>query len=147
MSPAQDISAIIQEWSQVFMHRSGRDFYQFMQKTGLSFSQVHILMSLFHGKPCGVSAVGEEMGVTNAAASQAVERLVQMGLLHRSEDPGDRRSKRLGLTDAGYELIQSGIKARSQWMTDIANNLDNDQKTAIIKTLTLLTKMAREDKN
>lgn len=145
MLPTEDISGIVQEWSQVFMHRSGRDFHQFMQKTGLSFSQVHILMCLFHGRTCGISAVGEEMGVTNAAASQAVERLVQMGLLDRSEDPGDRRSKRLALTNAGYELIQSGIKARSQWMTDIANNLDNDQKTAIIKALTLLTNMAHED--
>ena len=125
------------------MHRSGHDFQQFMQETGLSFSQVHILMCLFHGRTCGVSAIGEEMGVTNAAASQAVDRLVQLGLLERSEDQHDRRSKRLALTPAGHELIQNGIKVRNQWITELAQNIDEDQQKIIIESLTLLTNLAR----
>ena len=64
-----------------------------MEETGLSFSQINILMRLLHGGNTGVSEVGSQLGVTNAAASQAVDRLVQLGLIERTEDPDDRRAK------------------------------------------------------
>ncbi len=58
-------------------------------------------MRLKHGGKSGVSEIGGQMGVTNAAASQAVDRLVHLGLIERTEDPDDRRAKRLTLTQAG----------------------------------------------
>ena len=129
------------------MHRSGRDFRCFMEETGLSFSHVNVLMRLFHGSRCGVSGIGEEMGVTNAAASQAVDHLVQLGLVERSEDPADRRSKRLALTDKGRSLVENGIKARSKWMVDLAQALTAEQQQTIISALTMLTEMARKNEN
>ena len=147
MSPAKAISEIIQEWSEVFMYRSGHDFRHFMDETDLSFSQVNVLIRLFHGKNCDVSGIGEEMGVTNAAASQAVDRLVQLGMIERTEDPDDRRSKRLALTQKGFELIESGIKARSQWIKDLAESLTMEQQQIIISALTILTETARKDES
>src|SRR5512136_1623415 len=98
MSPTQGLSEVIREWSEVFMHRSMRDFRRFMDETGLSFSQINILMRLLHGGSAGVSEIGDQLGVTNAAASQAVDRLVELELIERTEDPQDRRAKRLALT-------------------------------------------------
>jgi DNA-binding MarR family transcriptional regulator len=118
-----------------------------MEKSNLSFSQVNVLMRLFHGAKCGVSMIGEEMGVSNAAASQAVDRLVQMGLIERTEDPSDRRSKRLALTREGKILIESGIYDRSQWIKDLAVTLTKEQQKTIIEALTILTETARKDEN
>ena len=129
------------------MHRSGRDFKRFMDETGLSFSKVNVLMRLFHGRNCGVSGIGEEMGVTNAAASQAVDRLVQLGMIERTEDPDDRRSKRLALTQKGCTLVESGIKARSQWIKDLAVTLTMEQQQTIISALTILTETARKNES
>jgi DNA-binding MarR family transcriptional regulator len=139
-----ELSKIIQEWSQVFMHRSGHDFKRFMVETGLSFSQINILMRLFHGHECDVSGLGEDMGFSNAAASQAVDRLVQMGLIERSEDPADRRSKQLTLTDQGRALVENGIQARSQWFADAARQLNEDQQKTIISALTILIDLAHK---
>lgn len=147
MSSDKPISNVIQEWAQVFMHRSGHDFRQFMEETGLSFSQVNVLMRLFHGTKCDVSEIGEEMGVTNPAASQAVDRLVQLGLIERTEDPADRRSKRLTLSNKGRVLIENGIKARSQWMIDLAQTLNKEQEQTVISALTILTEMTRKNEN
>jgi DNA-binding MarR family transcriptional regulator len=144
MSTSKTITEVIQEWSEVFMHRSGREFRRFMEKSNLSFSQINVLMRLFHSAYTGVSGIGEEMGVTNAAASQAVERLVQMGLIARTEDPDDRRSKRLELTQKGIALVESGIRDRSQWIKDLAETLPIEQKQTIISALTILTDMARK---
>jgi predicted transcriptional regulator len=76
MSPTLALTEVVREWSEVFMHRSMRDFRKFMEETGLSFSQINILMRLLHGGNTGVSEIGDQLGVTNAAASQAVDRLV-----------------------------------------------------------------------
>jgi DNA-binding MarR family transcriptional regulator len=147
MSTAKTITEVIQEWSEVFMHRSGREFRRFMEKSNLSFSQINVLMRLFHSTYIGVSGIGEEMGVTNAAASQSVDRLVQMGLIARTEDPDDRRSKRLELTHEGIALVESGIRDRSQWIKDLAETLPKEKQQTIISALTILTDMARKNED
>lgn len=143
MQSSKQLSEVIRDWAEVFMHRSGRDFKRFMDTTGLSFSQVNILMRLFHGGSAGVSEIGEQMGITNAAASQAVDRLVQMGLVVRAEHPQDRRAKRLELAPKGRELIQKGIRARIQWIEGVTDTLTPDQQNMIVSALTLLTEAAR----
>jgi len=144
MSPTIVFTEVIREWSEVFMQRSMRDFKRFMDETDLSFSQVNILMRLLHSGNTGVSEIGEQLGVTNAAARQAVDRLVQLGLIERTEDPEDRRAKRLALTPKGRKLIEKGIEARSQWVEGLTDALTAEQQNMIISALTLLTEAARK---
>ena len=143
MSPTKELTYVIREWSEAFMRRSGRDFKRFMDETGLSFSQLNVLMRLYHGGNSGVSDIGEQMGVTSAAASQAIDRLVLLGLIERTEDPKDRRAKRLALTPKGRTLIESGIDARSRWVEDLTDALTPEQQSLTISALTLLTEAAR----
>jgi DNA-binding MarR family transcriptional regulator len=146
MSPTKELTEVIHEWSEVFMRRSGRDFKRFMDETGLSFSQLNVLMRLFHGSNSGVSEIGEQMGVTSAAASQAIDRLVLLDLIERTEDPKDRRAKRLALTPKGRTVIESGIEARSRWVEGLTDALTPEQQSMTISALTLLTEAARATK-
>ena len=144
MSTSNEFSQVVREWAQVFMNRSMSDFKRFMEETGLSFSHINILMRLFHGGKSGVSEIGEQMGITNAAASQTVDRLVNMGLIMRTEDPVDRRVKRLDLTPKGNELIEKGIDVRSQWLETLTNSLSPQELEMITSALTILTNAARK---
>jgi DNA-binding MarR family transcriptional regulator len=144
MSPTKILTEVIREWSEVFMQRSMRDFRRFMDTTGLSFSQINILMRLFHRGHTTVSEIGEQLGVTNAAASQAVDRLVGLSLIERTEDPEDRRTRRLALTQKGHATIVNGIEARSKWIEGLTNALNPEQQKMIIAALTLLTEAAQK---
>jgi DNA-binding MarR family transcriptional regulator len=144
MSPTKVLTDVIREWSEVLMQRSMRDFRKFMDLTGLSFSQINILMRLVHHGNTNVSEVGEQLGVTNAAASQAVERLVQLGLIVRTEDPEDRRAKQLALTQKGRTLIEQGVEARSKWVEGVTDALSAEQQKMIVSALILLTSAARK---
>ena len=146
MSQSIVFTEVIREWSEVFMQRSMRDFRRFMYETGLSFSQINILMRLYHGEKSGVSEIGEQMGVTSAAASQAIDRLVQLGLIERTEDPDDRRAKRLELTEIGLALVEKGIAVRSRWVEGLTEALTPEQQSLTISALTLLTGAARATK-
>jgi DNA-binding MarR family transcriptional regulator len=103
-------------------------------------------MRLFHGSNSGVSEIGEQMGVTSAAASQAIDRLVLLDLIERTEDPKDRRAKRLALTPKGRTVIESGIEARSRWVEGLTDALTPEQQSMTISALTLLTEAARATK-
>jgi MarR family transcriptional regulator, organic hydroperoxide resistance regulator len=144
MSQPLVLTEVIREWSAVFMRRSGRDFRGFMEETGLSFSQINILMRLYHGGNHGVSEIGERLGITNAAASQSIDQLVNLGLITRNEDPKDRRAKQLGLTPQGRELVEKGVEARVKWVEGLTEALSPAQQDMIVTALTLLTGAARK---
>ena len=143
MSPSKQFSDVLSEWVGVFMRRSMRDFMHSMKDSGLSMPQLSTLMRLYYHQSCGVSEIGSQLGVTNAPASQMIERLVRQGLLERAEDPTDRRAKQLKLTPKGRTLITKAIEARRRWMEELTTALTREQQAGIITALTSLTEAAR----
>jgi DNA-binding MarR family transcriptional regulator len=142
MSTDAKLAQTIQNWSEVFMQHSFREFKQFMDGNGLSPSQVITLFRLYHGGPCGVSAIGSQLGVSNAASSQLIDRLVLQGLIKRSEDKSDRRAKHLAITGKGKALLEQGVEARKRWMEALTMELNPQQQATIIVALTMLTDCA-----
>ncbi|MFQ5576006.1 MAG: MarR family winged helix-turn-helix transcriptional regulator [Anaerolineae bacterium] len=143
MSANEQLSIVLREWAKVFLRRSMREFWQFMQQTHLSSTQISTLMRLYHHSACGVSDVGDHLGITSAAASQMVQRLVEQGLVERTEDPHDRRVKQLTLTTEGRALVDGAIEARRRWLADLTASLNPDEQQTIITALTTLTGAAR----
>ncbi len=90
-----------------------QDFMHFMHETGLSRPQIHALLHIYHAGECRVSEISALSDSSPAAASQLVERLVQQGLVQRTEDPANRRIKRLRLTDKSLKLISQGVTSNS----------------------------------
>ena len=144
MSIYPPLPIVLRTWVEVFMHRSFRDFRRFMEGAGISHSQVGALMRLYCVDPCGVSDIGEHLGITAAAASQLVDRLVQQGLLKRTEDKADRRFKNVSLTPKGKALVESGIEYRLKWMEQLTCALTPDEQETVSGALTLLNRAAHQ---
>jgi len=80
----------------------------------LALSQVKLLLLIARPEHrFKVTDVAEFLGVTNAAASRAIERLVQRGLVQRTISPVDRRAVDLALTDSSRELLARFTEARN----------------------------------
>jgi DNA-binding MarR family transcriptional regulator len=129
--------ATLQEWTEVFMRRSMRNFFLYSKENGLSISQIGALF-LIYRRARGVSDLGDELGITSAAASQMLERLVQQQLILRSEDPHDRRVKEIALTNKGRQTLQDSIRARQGWLQELAQTLSSDEKDQIAAALKIL---------
>jgi DNA-binding MarR family transcriptional regulator len=142
MSPDQLFTSVLRQWADIYMKRSYRDFRRFMEQNGLSHTQVGTLMHLHHRGSCAISDLGEEMGITLPAASQMIDRLVQQGLAERSEDPHDRRFKKVVLTESGRLLVDNGIAVRQKWMEDLTASLAPEEQQAIAAALKLLNDTA-----
>lgn len=144
MTISEDFSKVLHDWSETFMRRSMHEFIQFSKDSGLSMPQIRTLFHLHHESKCGVSEIGELLGVTNPAASQMIDRLVISGYVERTEDPIDRRAKRLKLTEKGHEIVKESIEIRRRWMERLTDALTLEEQESIISALVILTQAAHD---
>lgn len=142
MRHADPFVVTMQEWMELSMNRSIRDFIRYARESGLSMSQLGALFHIHHRGSSGVTDLGDHLGVTSAAASQMLERLVQQDLIQRSIDPSDRRVKQIILTSKGQGVLQESIRARQEWLYDLAETLSDAEREASIAALDLLIKKA-----
>jgi DNA-binding MarR family transcriptional regulator len=143
MNSEDQFIPVLNQWIAVFMHRSMQNLNRFSKERGISMSQIFALTYVHHQGTCGVSDIGEGLGVSNAAASQLIDKLVHQNMIQRIEDPEDRRSKQISLTEKGIQLIKDSLIARYSWFHELKDTLKEDEKTQIINTLNLLIEKGR----
>jgi MarR family transcriptional regulator, organic hydroperoxide resistance regulator len=144
MVSSSQLIQTIRQFMDFAMHHSMRERAHFAKATGLSMPQFGILMQLHYRGNCGVSDIGERFDITNAAASQLVEKLVQSGLIQREEDPNDRRAKLLNLTNKGRKLIEKGIQERYRWVDQLTGKLTAEERAKVDEALNIMTQAAQE---
>lgn len=144
MPDTNRFTEVLTEWTHLLMRRSMGDFHEFMRSWGLSMPQVSTVFRLHYRGGCGMSDVAQQLDVSNAAASQMVDRLEQQGLVERVSHPGDRRVRMVQLTERGHSLVEEGIEVRLRWISDLTRMLTPDQQETIVVALAALTDAARQ---
>jgi DNA-binding MarR family transcriptional regulator len=137
------VADALREWTEAFMRHSTRDIQSVARETGLSLSQVHTLFRLHFREVCPVTDLGESLDLTKAAASHLAQRLVEMRLLERVEDPGDRRVRLLRLSPDGQRLVRRMMDARHEWLRRLAGALTPEQQDEVVRALGYLVAAAR----
>jgi DNA-binding MarR family transcriptional regulator len=143
MTELVQFSQSLRDWMDTFVHRSMRDSARFVKASGFSMPQFFLLMQVHHREYCGISDLSENLEITNAATSQLVDKLVQAGLLERTEDPHDRRARQVSLTSAGEEMVTKAIAERSRWVDDLATVLHADERGKVAEALEILTEASQ----
>lgn len=145
MASSTDVTKALLKWSEVFMRGQMTGFVRYARECGLSMSQAGALFRL-HGRGLtkGVSDIGDHLGVSNAAASQLLDRLVHQGLILRNEDPDDRRAKKISLTDQGRDFIENGMKGRERSFTSLADGMTPEERAAVLAGLNILVRKIEE---
>src|SRR3569832_645434 len=106
----------------------------------LSVPQFRALAFLDHHSGASLSELAEHLGVTRATGSAIIDRLVQRGLVDRTERPEERRHVMLKLTQAGSEYLQ---QIREKTQAEIAKMFVSQsevQRLHVIKGLAILNK-------
>ena len=138
MNSRDDFSAMMGAWMYETMRHSMHGFMHRAKRSAISMSQIAAMITLNKSAVCGVTDLGDELGVSSAAASQLLERMVQQGSVERSEDPLDRRSKRIVLTDEGRKILEETVNAKQQWIHSLAAALDEAELTRVTEALAIL---------
>jgi DNA-binding MarR family transcriptional regulator len=138
LNSSEPLITTTRKWVESFMRRSMRDFILYAKESGLSLSQIGAMFHIHRHGALSVSDISEELGVTNAAASQMVDRLVNQGLFSRSENPQDRRAKQIVLTEKGRQVLQGSIDARQKWLDELSALLTPAEEEQVVAALQIL---------
>lgn len=126
------------------MRRSMHNLIRHSKSMGFTMPQVNTLFRLHHHDQCSVSDLAEFLGVSDAAVSQMVDKLVDQGLILRIEDPQDRRGKLLSLSPEGNTIVQESIKSRHAWVSDLAELFTPEQEMQVQPALFLLIEKIKQ---
>jgi len=140
MAERETVVNEIIHWMELSTTRSMREWGRFVRDSELSMPQFGILMRLYYRGGCGLSDITRHAGVTNAAVSQVIEKLVEKRLIERSEDPADRRAKTIGLARKGRELVETSIGERYLWVDKLVANLTPEEQECVSNALPSLIK-------
>lgn len=130
------------EWMHLSLRNSLGNFMRFAKEKNYSIAQLNTLIHLSQNQECNLSGLGEVFGVTNAAVSQVMEKLVQQGLVLRTENPEDRRHKILILTERGEKIAHESEQERLKWLFQLMNILSEEEKQLIESAMRLLINKA-----
>lgn len=117
-----------------------------IDESGLGFTQMKALVTLAahdEDQAATVNRLADELGISLASASRAVDGLVRRGLVTRQEDPADRRVRRLAVTAAGEEVADELLAARLAGVERFVESLAADERRKLDAALTLL--LRRDD--
>lgn len=120
------------------MQHRMRTMFLHSRKHGLSVSQMAALLLIHRRGTSSVSDIGDDLEITNPAASQLLERLVQQGLIARSEDPNDRRLKQISISRHGEAILREGLHARQKWLESMAECMSADEQEQVAAALNIL---------
>jgi DNA-binding MarR family transcriptional regulator len=87
------------------------------------------------GRGLALTELAPSMGLSIPAAGRAVDGLVRHGFVARSEDPLDRRIKRLALTDEGRATLTRVMEARLVGLRRFAASLGDSERAALSAAL------------
>ena len=94
--------------------------------TGMT-PQQHMLLLIVRGHPSypavNITEIAEHLQLRHHSASLLVDRAVNRGLLHREQDPTDRRRALVSVTSEGQEKLDHITSANRRTMSDLSRSL------------------------
>ncbi len=93
----------------------------------LTYSQLRLIKLVGATDGATVGDVAAFLGVSNAAASKAVDKLVRRMLLRRVEAEADRRTSQISLTSPGKQLLDGYEEAKERRLNDIFSGFSPEE--------------------
>lgn len=133
-----ELKEILYNWMHIVTRTNMKRMQLFAKEYGFSISQLNTLFRIHYKGTISISDLSNEMGVSPAASSQIIDKLVNQGFVSRIEDTQDRRNKIIDLTLEGHEIIEKSKQAKSAWLNELASSFSPDEQELLEKGLTLL---------
>ncbi len=143
-NPAADIRrrAVDAYWETFppLWHRIRGFIRQAAERFDLSVEQFHLLRHIHDGRG-SVSELAEARYTSRPAVSQAVDLLVDKGLISRKSDLRDRRHVNLALTESGNALLDDMFTEIRQRMLQIFATLTDVEISNLLQAMDSLKKI------
>ncbi len=105
-----------------------------------TFAQLRILsyIRFSPGESVKIREIADALHITPAAASQIVERMVQLGVVERTKIPGDRRSVHVTISPEGRECYDQSDAIFETMMKRLLRSVPNEKLAVFREVLDAL---------
>lgn len=134
----EQLSQSLYDLADLITRNSNIERFHFIQKSGLSQSQMMSLFYLHHHQGASIKDLANHLGISNPAVSQLIEKLVRSELVTRIDNPSDRRGKLLELTEEGKTIVSEAKHAHHQWIKDLAETIQSDEVPLINQSIQII---------
>ncbi|GAA2748552.1 hypothetical protein GCM10010440_49370 [Kitasatospora cinereorecta] len=108
----------------------------------LPMAQVELLQTLA-AEPLRVGELAARQRLAPNTVSGLIGKLLDAGFVDRQPDPGDRRTARIALTDAGHQQLRDWQRAHERRLADALESLAPGDRDAVMRALPGLEQLAR----
>ncbi len=105
MSAVSDLTAHTGYWMRMISNAVSQDFARRVAGEGVTVAEWVFLRALYDERSLSPSLLATKMGMTKGAISKLTDRLLEKGLVSRTEDERDRRAHHLALTAQGRAKV------------------------------------------
>jgi DNA-binding MarR family transcriptional regulator len=127
------------------LEQFGQTFHTFARSTAaewlhldLSMAQLKALFVLMHEQPVPIGALADRLGLGMSGGSHLVDRLVQEGLVERSEDPDNRRRTLIRLTPHAESLVRRLQQGRLEQVRRCLRRMEEADLEVLLRGLRAL---------
>lgn len=108
----------------------------------LPMAQVELLQTLA-AAPLRVGELAARQRLAPNTVSGLVGKLLESGFVDRQPDPGDRRTARIALTEAGHQQLRDWQRAHERRLADALESLSPADREAVMRALPGLEMLAK----
>jgi DNA-binding MarR family transcriptional regulator len=104
---------------------------QQLKDIDISSGLVYFIIELSQVEWLNMSDLSTAVGVDNAYATRAVEKLSALGYVNKVPDERDRRAYRISLTASGQQIAERVIETMKQWVEIITAGVPLEDIVAV----------------
>lgn len=142
MELIEEILNLQQKADNTFRHFSPQHWIEL----NLSIAQLKSLLFIASKGKTNFKKIAEALGVTPPNITGIIDRLVEQGLVSRTENPEDRRIMLLQVTDKGQQLLANLRERRVNYMRQVLARMSEEELLILSKGLSALVKAAEKQK-
>ena len=120
------------------MHRLISSHAPEFTEVGVTMAQAKVLYVVTAAGELRMSELAARLGVGMSAASEQVDRLVDLGLLRRHSDEGDRRQVVVTTTPAAIELLERFRELNQRQLRELLGRLDAGELVTVDRSIEIL---------
>jgi DNA-binding MarR family transcriptional regulator len=125
--------------------RLARDLRRETEQFGVTSRQATLLVLVKASPGANLSDLAEQEGISTAALSAHVDRLVRDGLVERRRSESDRRRVGLILTDEGTRTLRRVRERRTAWLAKRLARLDPEELRRVERAVPAVVTLSGED--
>lgn len=107
----------------------------YRKQTGLALSEARAITIIGREQPLRVQRLADFGSLDKSQASRVAVSLTRRGLVHKADDPGDRRTSALSLTPAGERVFRKLVALAVDRNRSILQVLEPRQRSELMRLL------------